>query len=528
MTKDVIALTPAMPDSAALVAGLHAGGPDLGVTTAADDAVIQVRSPGGRPLVSVEAPVVVHTPGEAQRLLGPGFPAPDVPFWWTEARASTALPEAEALAGSFCGRLTLLLGGTTWPQGAGTTVRVVPVPDDSGDGGDSGDSGDGNDGTVGSDRGDGGGSAVSETRGASGTAPGPATASGPPTAGGSDAALPAVDVLTDSTAVVLADRPVIALTAWLSDVLRATAASGRALHIVTPAHARLSLPLRTALTGPPNRWVVQDPDHGYYDGLTGVVLHWRDGTFSPARTEDGGSAVADAFAPPEPPAGHRLTLAFRTQHAPDAGLVLGRGLEAAWHHLTGAAPAGWGTAEPINLPWSPRQLTALARDRAPAPSHLLAVGHPDRPALATLRVLRTSTGVAQEVTFDLGLAAGTPVPLDAVEPLAEALVAGHGLSTMLVTLHRARPDLTVPAHLEHPPVPVSFTLGAADVRAVGRAHAGNPPLPHRPTALGPVSAPALHYRFGDGTDPAAWTHVDRLVRHLEAARTSFRADRARP
>ncbi|GHE66148.1 hypothetical protein GCM10018785_38660 [Streptomyces longispororuber] len=508
MTKDVIALTPAMPDAAALVAGLHAGGPGLGVTTAADDAVIQLRSPGGRPLVSVEAPVVVHTPGEAQRLLGPEFPAPDVPFWWTEARASTALPEAEALAGSFCGRLTLLLGGTTWPPRAGT-VGVVPVPDDSGDGGAHGD---GSARTVGGAHGDGSARTVSGARGGSGTAPGPAAG------GGSDAALPAVDVLTDSTAVVLADRPVIALTAWLSDVLRATAASGRALHIVTPAHARLSLPLRTALTGPPNRWVVQDPDHGYYDGLTGAVLHWRDGTFTPARTEDGESVVADAFAPQEPPAGHRLTLAFRTQHAPDPDLVLGRGLEAAWRHLTGAAPAGWGTAEPINLPWSTRQLTALARDRAPAPSHLLAVGHPDRPALATLRVLRTGTGVAQEVTLDIGLAAGAPVPLDAVEPLAETLVAGHGLSTLLVTLHRARPDLTVPARLEHPPVPVSFTLGAADVRAVGRAHAGSPPLPHRPTPLGPVGAPALHYRFGDGTDPAAWADVDRLVRHLEAAR----------
>ncbi|WP_277819702.1 DUF6177 family protein, partial [Streptomyces silvensis] len=77
-----------------------------------------------------------------------------------------------------------------------------------------------------------------------------------------DEALPAVDILTESTAVLLADRPVLPLTAWLSDAIRATADSGRALHIVTPPETRLSLPLRDALTGPPNRWVVQHPQKG--------------------------------------------------------------------------------------------------------------------------------------------------------------------------------------------------------------------------------------------------------------------------
>ncbi|MFD9904961.1 DUF6177 family protein [Streptomyces sp. NPDC059063] len=474
MTKDVIALTPTMPDPMALLAGLHAGGPDLGVTTTADDAVIQLCTPAGRPLVSVEAPVIVHTPGEAERLLGPRVPSPEVPFWWTEARASTAVPEAEDLAGSFCGRLTLLLGGTTWPPDA-ATVQVVRTPDEP----------DGQD-----------------------VSPRPAP----------DGALPAVDVLTASTAVVLADRPVIALTAWLSEVLRATVSSGRALHIVTPPHARLSLPLRTALTGPPNRWVVQDPDCGYYDGLSGAVLRWQDGTFAPALDQHGEATVAAAFTPSGAATERQLTVSFRTHHAPDADLVVGRALETAWQHLTGAAPAGWGTAEPINLPWSPRQLTALARDRAPEPSHLLAVGHPERPALATLRVSRTESGVAEDVTLSLGHSADEPPPLHAVEPLAEALVAEHGLSTMLVTLRRARRDLTAPARFELPPVPVSFTLGAADIGTLGLDHARRPPLPHRPVPLGPSGAPALHYPFGDGSDASAWNDLQALTRHLKAGR----------
>ncbi|MVO90763.1 hypothetical protein GPA10_39995 [Streptomyces sp. p1417] len=471
MTKDVIALTPAMPDAMALLAGLHAGGPDLSVHSLSDGAVVQLRTPDGRPLVSVEAPVLVHTHGEAQRLLGSQAAAPDVPFWWTEARASTAVAEAADLAGSFCGRLTLLLGGTTWPPEA-ATVRVVH------------------------------------------TADGPTGEEAVPALDGD---LPAVDILSDSTAVVLADRPVVALTAWLSEVLRVSADSGRALHIVTPPHARLSLPLHTALTGPPNRWVVQAPEGGYFDGLSGAVLHWREGTFTPAPGDDGETIAAEGFALPEPPAEQQLTVSLRTLHAPDADLLLGRSLETAWHHLTGAAPAGWGTAEPVNLPWSPRQLTALARDRAPAPSHLLAVGHPERPAIASLRVTRTKTGVAEEASLTLGYANDEHPPLDALKALAEALAAGPGLSAMLVTLRRARRDLTVPAHLEGAPIPVAFTLGAADVRAVGLDHARRPPLPQRPEALGPATSPALHYRLGDGTDPDAWNTLQTLTRHLKSA-----------
>lgn len=491
MTKDVIALTPRMPDTMALLAGLYAGGPDLAVHTLAEGAVIQLRTPGGRPLVSVESPVIVHTPGEAQRLLGPHVAAPDVPFWWTEARASTAVPEAEDLAGSVCGRLTLLLGGATWPPDA-ATVEVVGVPDGPGDPDGPGEPDD-------SDGPDGPNSRATPE----------VTAHPAP-----DGALPAVDVLTDSTAVVLADRPVVALTAWLSQVLRATADSGRALHLVTPAHARLSLPLRTALTGPPNRWVAQAPDGSYYDGLSGAVLRWHEGTFAPALDDDGAAVAADGFAPPEPPAEQQLTLSVRTLHAPAADLVLGRPLETAWRHLTGAAPAGWGTAEPVNLPWSCRRLTSLARDRAPAPSHLLAVGAPDRPALADLRVRRTRTGVAEEATLTLGYAADEQPPLDALEALADALVAGPGLDTMLVTLRRARRDLTVPARLEGAPVPVSFTLGPTDVRTIGAAHARRPPLPLSPAPLGPATGPALHYRLGDGTRPDAWNDLETLTGHL--------------
>ncbi|GGS11979.1 MULTISPECIES: DUF6177 family protein [Streptomyces] len=466
MTKDVIALTERMPDAATLIAALHAGGPGLGVTATDDGAVIHLCTAAGRPLVSVESPLLVQVPGEAERLLGPDVTPPPTPYWWTEIRASTAVPAAEALAGSVCGRLALLLGGTTWPRRAHGTAVVETPPDDTG-------------------------RTVSRTP---------------------DGALPAVDVLTESTAVVITDRPVLGLTAWLSGVLRATAASGRALHLVTPPHARLTLPLRTALGGPPNRWVVRHPAGGYYDGLTGAQLAWRDGTFTPAFRP---AKVADAFTEGvRPTVERRLTVALRTVRPPDAGLVLGTALETAWRHLTGAPPAGWGTAEPVNLPWSPRQLTELARDRSPEPTHAVVIGAPDVPAVATHRTSRTTAGVAEDVTLTVGYPAADRVPLDAVEALAAELVDAHGLSTMLTTLTAADAGLTVAPRLTAPPVPVAFTLGARDVRAVGLAHSRRPPLATRPVPLGTSADPALHYPLGDGTDPAAWAALKALTGHL--------------
>ncbi|MFF3498266.1 DUF6177 family protein [Streptomyces sp. NPDC003247] len=463
MSADVIVLTPKTPDLRSLLAGLFAGGPELGLVAADDGAVLRLCDRAGRPLVSVEAPLLVHTPGEAERLLGPDVPAPPVPYWWTEIRASSAAPEAEVLARSVGGRLTTLLGGAVWPRGAATT-RSVDVSEE------------------------------------------PAAPDLPET----------VDVLTESTAVVLSDRPVLALTTWLADILRTSATAGRALHLVTPARARLTLPLRRALGGAPNRWVVRDPRGGYYDGLSGVPLAWQGGTFTPT-----GAPVADAYGQPSGAGpGHQLTVTFRTVHAPDAGLTLGLGLETAWRHLTGAPPVGWGTAEPVNLPWSPHQVTDLARERSPAPTHLVAAGAPDRPAVATLRVSRTTAGVAQDVTLTAGYASAADVPLDAVESLAAHLVDEHHLTTMLTTLRAARADLTVPPLLEGPPTPLSFTLGARDVSAIGLTRALHAPDGPHTRQLGSRAEPAVHYLLGDGTSTHSRTVLRNLTAHLRRASTA--------
>ncbi|MFF3781356.1 DUF6177 family protein [Streptomyces sp. NPDC001933] len=472
MTKDVIALTPRMPDPLTVLAGLLAGGPDKLVGTTGEGAVVQLCDDQGRPLVSIEAPLLVQVAGEAERLLG--ATAPPVPFWWTEARATTGVEEAELLAGTFAARIATLAGGSAWPPEAARSLAVV------------------------------------KTDGVS-VAPTPA------------AAQPAVDALTDKVAVIIQDRPVIAMTAWLSDAFRAAANAELGLQIVTSPGATLSPAVRNSLSGWPSRWVVQDEKDGYYDGLSGAVLRWQHGMFatveSPDATpEDPRTPVAAAYQEVTDTGDRQLAISFRTVHPADDRLVLGGALESVWQELTGRPPAGWGTAEPANLPWSLRRLTDVAFERAPEPTWLVVVGSPDRPGLATVRISRTKAGVEEDVTLAFGYGPGEEPPLDALPRVAEVLATRHHLQSMLVQLRKARRDLAVPPRFEGPGVPLAFVLGAEEVREMPGDRARRTPLSEPPVQLGPRSRPALYYPLpGDPSDLSGWQDFERLMRHLKGA-----------
>ncbi|MGW3293067.1 DUF6177 family protein [Streptomyces xiamenensis] len=473
MTTDVIALTERMPDPWSVVTGLMAGGPDTLLSAErAEGALLQLCDERGRPLVSVEAPMLVRLPGEVARLLGPEAVVSG-PVWWTEVRAATGARRAPQLAGVIAARLVRRLGGTVWPPGA--------VPPDGGE------------------------APVTGVVGAAAPA----------------AAQPAVDVLTDSAAVVIQERPLVAATAWLGDALRAAQAAGRALQIVTPRGARLSLPTRSLLGGLPNRWVVQDgaggtsraePGGGYYDGLSGSVLRWQDGAFAATGTP------APQFLDGVPRAAvseeGQLLLTFTTRRPAERDLLLGGPLETVWRVLTGGPPAGWGTCEPAALPWSREELTDLVRARAPEPTWLVVVGHPEgAAAIATLRVRITTGGVEEEVTFALGRAGGAPAEVPGLPELAGTLSARYGLVSLLAQHRRARADLEVPAQLEAGPAPLAFALGADDVHRIGLPHALRPPVSTTPVRLDPAERPGLYYPVPDGD----WQAFQHLMAHLHSA-----------
>ncbi|MFB1047836.1 DUF6177 family protein [Streptomyces chrestomyceticus] len=472
MTKDVIALTERMPDPWGLLAGLLSGGPDKLLDTAGDGAVLRLCDPAGRPLVSVEAPLLIQVAGEAERLLG--ATAPSLPYWWTEARATTGVEQAERLAGTFAARLASLSGGTAWPPEAARSLAVVPADGE-------------------------------------GVVPAPATDR------------PAVDVLTDKVAVVIQDRPVVAMTAWLSDAFRSAALAELGLQIVTPPGTTLSPAVRDNLGTWPSRWVVRDERDGYYDGLTGAVLRWQGAMFAPvaaadATPDDPRATLAAAFQEAAPTGERQLAVTFRTVHPAHEGLVLGGALEAVWRELTGEPPAGWGTAEPAGLPWSPRHLTDLAYARAPEPTWVVVVGSPARPGLATVRISRTKAGVEEDVRLMFGYGADEEPPVASLPRVAEVLATRHGLRSMLVQIRKARRDLAVPPRFEGPGVPVAFVLGAEEVHAMPGDRALRTPLAEAPVRLGRKTRPALYYPLpGDPSDVSGWRDFELLMSHLKGA-----------
>ncbi|MEV5594057.1 DUF6177 family protein [Streptomyces sp. NPDC052496] len=472
MTKDVVALTERMPNPWSLLAGLLSGGPDKLVDTAGEGAVLRLCDAEGRPLVSVEAPLLVQVEGEAERLLG--ATAPPVPYWWTEARATTGVETAERLAGTFAARLATLSGGSAWPPEAARNLAVVPTDGMS-------------------------------------VAPAPATTQ------------PAIDVLTEKVAVLIQDRPVVAMTAWFSDAFRTAARVGLGLQVVTPAGTTLSPAVRDNLGSWPSRWVVRDERDGYYDGLTGAVLCWQGEMFAPvaapdATIDDPRATLAASFQEVAPTGERQLAVTFRTVHPAHERLVLGGALEALWRELTGEPPAGWGTAEPAGLPWSPRHLTDLAYARAPEPTWAVVVGSPARPALATVRISRTKAGVEEDVTLMCGYGAVEEPPVEALPRAAEVLATRHHLQSMLIQIRKARRDLAVPARFEGPGVPVAFVLGAEEVHRMPDDRALCTPLATAPVRLGPKARPALYYPLpGDPSDVSGWRDYEHLMRHLKGA-----------
>ena len=119
MTQDVVALLAAAPNVHDVAAALLAAGERFRVRSAAGGAVVQLCDDQGRPLVSIEVPVLIRVPGEVERLLGDqvtGAPAP--PLWWVETRAPSGREGAERLGRRFAEALAERCRGVVWPPEA--------------------------------------------------------------------------------------------------------------------------------------------------------------------------------------------------------------------------------------------------------------------------------------------------------------------------------------------------------------------------------------------------------------------------
>ena len=113
MSYDVVALIDGRPSYQDVLAGMMAAGPDWLVRDVSDGAVLQLCSPEGQPLASLEAPILIQVPGEVERLLGPELAGVPTPVWWHEIRA-TPQEGAPELADRYAAELVKRLGGQVW------------------------------------------------------------------------------------------------------------------------------------------------------------------------------------------------------------------------------------------------------------------------------------------------------------------------------------------------------------------------------------------------------------------------------
>ncbi len=314
-----------------------------------------------------------------------------------------------------------------------------------------------------------------------------------------------VDVLTDQAMVVLQDRPVIALTGWISEALADCAASGRTLQLVSPLDARLSLPLRAAAAGPGLQWVVRDGDGGFYEGLTGRPLYWNGATFVPV-------PEARDYAPgftsrPTAPVGSQLSLTYQTRHGANGDL--GGPIERLLKLLTGKAPAGWGASEPLAHQWQSELLTEYARARDGA--RLLVIGDGPRPAQAICEFSETGGGAVFEVgTATVGYAPQDPPPFQHLPSLVGALATEQPILSLFAQLIPGRSDLTTEPRWTGAPGPLAM--------AVSGTVSGPAGLPGQ--QVGPPQAPLTFFPLGDGRSPDGWQRHRMLLEHLRSAAPS--------
>jgi len=289
---------------------------------------------------------------------------------------------------------------------------------------------------------------------------------------------PAADRATIEALIAEQDRSVVPLTGWLADAAGEAAATERTLQVLTPASSRITFPLELMLRDSGGQWILREGPERFRDGLSGVRVRWNGARFA----TDPDAELPD-FDVPAPGSGD-LQLQVTTMHPPSSSLQLGASAETAVRALTGSDPAGWGVSEPVTQPWSPREITALCRDRAPSATQVVVLGNG---VVGQILVERTAEAVRERVHLS-GPQAGV-VDAEAIEALAEQL-AGSARS-LIVAAHPGRHDGLRTGKPTPPALPYAILVGRSVVAERGLGHA--------------EQVPVTRYRILDG---ACWCRLD--------------------
>lgn len=286
---------------------------------------------------------------------------------------------------------------------------------------------------------------------------------------------PAADRVTGEAFVVEQFRNIVPASTWLIDAAKAAANSRRVLQLLTGEHSKITYPLELLLRDAAAEWVVREGRDRYRDGIHGYTMAWNGGRFAPDL-----DAMTPTPVDPIPGSGD-LEVQIATLHVEvTENLRLGTSTETAMRALSGGPPTGWGIAEPATQPWSPREITAHCRDRAPRSTKLIVVGPG---VVGQLQVSRLDTGVLEEIKLS-GPPAGT-VHQDHIEALAEQIAGTARL--MVVAAHPGRLHGLRSSAPTLPALPYGILIGHETVAPTGSDHAKRTPaagvrllgIPHR-------------------------------------------------
>ncbi|MFG1625947.1 DUF6177 family protein [Kribbella sp. NPDC049227] len=331
---------------------------------------------------------------------------------------------------------------------------------------------------------------------------------------------PGVDLITDKVAVVMQDRPVIGMSAWLSDALTSAKAAGRDVQLITPKTSSLTWPVRSTLFGGLNaKWVVTADDGEYFDGLNGVRLKWNGEQFLARSTAKPGEQTSDLhpdFAVQDDLFG-QLQFTVRVRHKPVASLVLGRVAERLFTATTGTGPAGWSTSEPVTQPWSPEALTEYCRGRAPDPTWLILAGQPGaefRPAVGTLEARRTQSGLDETVTLAVAQPGMDFPDVNKVGDWIDEIADNFELISAMVMGSYGAADGTYQPRFVAMASPIGIAAGHEAVEGSSVAEMVKVEGISKALAIGPAHAPAIWYPIGNGRDPRDWEKYAALMKKL--------------
>jgi hypothetical protein len=330
---------------------------------------------------------------------------------------------------------------------------------------------------------------------------------------------PGIDVRTDKVVVIMQDRPVVGMSAWLVDALAAAEAEGLGVQLVTPSTTRLTFAVRSLLfIGRDSRWVVTEPDgEGAYDGLGGSKLKWDGQMFAAvAAGEQDKVDMSPTFVAVDLELPFQLLVTARVRYQALESTVVGKATEQLLKDLAGDEPSGWGTAEPVTQPWNVAQVTAYCRRRAPKPTWLAVVGGKDGlRATGSVEIHRRPAGLEEVITLAVATPAGLPSP-DEVQEIGAKLANAFTLVSFFAQGARGSTDTNAMPHWVGVPAPMAMAVGNDAVRGDGLVKAMDVTgiADITPVKIGPSGSPAVWYPIGDGKSQLDWNIYSQLLGRL--------------